>query len=179
MLTGIPASRPCPWAMAVEYLGLPSSPRRSQLLELLGSGTRVMKARAAAGPAMRAESPESNNSSLPSCTEHRAEITHHRRTTFLKLEVLMFSKKLAEDLEPSLDFFPGSRSIVPMKRHYNKSHFWTPEQHRRYIETLGPHLPAILRSLSYLVLATGAAVGLITNNAEATAWVTKLLTWLR
>jgi hypothetical protein len=56
---------------------------------------------------------------------------------------------------------------------------WTPEQHRRYMETLGPHLPAILRSLSYLVLATGTAIGVIANNAEATAWVTKLLTWLR
>jgi hypothetical protein len=56
---------------------------------------------------------------------------------------------------------------------------WTPEQHRRYMETLGPHLPAILRSLGFLVLAAGAAIGLIANNAEASAWVTKLLTWLR
>jgi hypothetical protein len=47
------------------------------------------------------------------------------------------------------------------------------------METLGPHLPAILRSLGFLVLAAGAAIGLIANNAEASAWVTKLLTWLR
>jgi hypothetical protein len=55
---------------------------------------------------------------------------------------------------------------------------WTPEQHRRYIETLGPHLPAILKSLGFLVLAIGAAVGIISNNTDASAWAAKLLTWL-
>jgi hypothetical protein len=60
-----------------------------------------------------------------------------------------------------------------------KHRHWTPEQHRRYMETLGPHLPAILKSLGFLVLATGAAIGLVSNNAEATSWATKLLTWLR
>jgi hypothetical protein len=56
---------------------------------------------------------------------------------------------------------------------------WTPEQHRRYIETLGPHLPAILKSLGTLVLAIGTAISLTINNAEDASWATKLLTWLK
>lgn len=47
---------------------------------------------------------------------------------------------------------------------------WTPAQHRRYIETQGPHLPAILKFLGFLVLAIGAAISLTTNNAEDASW---------
>ncbi len=47
------------------------------------------------------------------------------------------------------------------------------------METLGPHLPAILKSLGFFVLATGAAIGLIVNKADTFTWVTKLLPWLR
>jgi hypothetical protein len=47
------------------------------------------------------------------------------------------------------------------------------------METLEPHLPAILKSLGFLVLAIGAAISLIANNAAAASWATKLLTWLK
>jgi hypothetical protein len=56
---------------------------------------------------------------------------------------------------------------------------WTPEQHLRYMETLGPHLPAILKSLGFLVLAIGAAISLVANNAEASSCATKLMIWLK
>jgi hypothetical protein len=76
----------------------------------------------------------------------------------------------------SLPFYNRGIVDTAMK---TKRRPWTPEQHRRYIETLGPHLPGILRSLSYLILATAAAIGLIANNSVASAWITNLITRLR
>ena len=55
---------------------------------------------------------------------------------------------------------------------------WTPEQHRRYIETLGPHLPAILKSLGYFLALPIIALGYLVHGANATPWIVKLLTGL-
>jgi hypothetical protein len=76
----------------------------------------------------------------------------------------------------SLPFHNGGIVDMSMKAKHRP---WTPEQHRRYMETLGPHFPAILKSLGFLVLAIGAAISLIANNAAAASWATKLLTWLK
>gem|GEM_PF-2373920 len=59
-----------------------------------------------------------------------------------------------------------------------KHRTWTPEQHRRYIETLGQHLPAILKSLGYFLALPIFAFGYAIHGSEATAWIAKLITWM-
>lgn len=47
-----------------------------------------------------------------------------------------------------------------------KPRYWTPEQHRRYLETLGTYLPAIISSTAKPIGAIALMVALLSGKIE-------------